>query len=138
MANAEREDDGDHSSNRRSGARHLEKPWTPLQRLVGRFAYGVIGACAIAVAAGGLSFVRGYWSLPMKVEELKAQQSVFDRRQTRDSARTDSIYRVQAGMVAVLCFGLSDEAFEKAKSLCGEAFYVSRVISDERVQRKTP
>lgn len=99
-------------------------------------AYAVLTTIALLVGGAVVTFARGYWDLPRTVQELRAQQAQFDRRQRSDSARTDSLYRINAGVLSVLCFGLSDEAFLAARLTCGEAFTVSRIIAGERIQKE--
>lgn len=89
----------------------------------------LIGAVTVGVLAWLVSSTKGLFAMPAKVERL-------EKRAATDSARTDSLFRINAGVLSVLCFGLSDRAFEAAQQICGEAFHLSRVIAGEKVQRE--
>ena len=87
--------------------------------------FGGVVAILLAVA---WSSTKGLLAMPQRLARVET-------RSVRDSARTDSLFRIQAGTLSVLCFGLSDKAFEAAKQTCGEAFAVSRIIAGERARQ---
>lgn len=88
----------------------------------------LIGAVTVGVLAGLVSSSKGLFAMPARLNRLEV-------RAVTDSARTDSLFRINAGVLSVLCFGLSEKAFQAAKQTCGEAFAVSRIIAGEQVQR---
>lgn len=114
--------------------------WNRLHRWVARWALQVAGASALMVVTVLATCARGVFETPGRISNLEAQVNIqFDlitKRQKVDSARTDSLYRINAGVLSVLCFGITDRAFEAAKLICGEAFTVSRIIAGERVQKE--
>lgn len=99
-------------------------------------AKAVIGVVSVGLTTGAVTLARAVYAAPGRLTTLEAQVGTVIKRQRVDSARTDSLFRMQSGVVSVLCFGLSDKAFEAAKDLCGEAFHVSRVLADERLRRR--
>lgn len=88
----------------------------------------LIGAVTVGVLAWLVSSSRGLFAMPARLNRLET-------RAVADSARTDSLFRINAGVLSVLCFGLSDKAFDAAIQTCGEAFKVSRIVAGEQVQR---
>lgn len=110
--------------------------WNLLRRWLVKYALAVVGATAVLFGGSLVTCTRVVVGIPGRLTQLDTAVSVLTRRQKGDSARADSSYRVNAGVLSVLCFGLSDKAFAAAQQLCGEAFAVSRIVAGERVQRE--
>ena len=105
-------------------------PASRLRRVFFTYVAGpLIGAVTVGVLAWLVSSTKGVFAMPARVERL-------EKRAVTDSARTDSLFRINSGVLSVLCFGLSDKAFEAANQICGEAFHISRIVAGEQIQRE--
>jgi len=95
------------------------------RRLAAKYATALVSAAVLGIGSFLIAYIRGMWSLPNRMDRVEAQGKM-------NGAAIDTLRQATTGVVAVLCLKLSDEEFENAKTLCGEAFRLNRVLTRDR------